>query len=151
MNVNEEAFLRMLAVSEGTDHVGDRGYNVLVGGNVFSSYARHPGVRVALPRRGAPTLYSTAAGRYQFKLSTWNDLAAKLALRDFSPDSQDLACLELIRQRGAQADVRSGNIEVAIDKCRAVWASLPGAGYGQRENSMHSLLDCYREAGGVMA
>ena len=30
-------------------------------------------------------------------------------------------------------DVLAGRIETAISKCRNIWASLPGAGYGHRE------------------
>ena len=148
MQANEQAFLDMLAVSEGTYGHGDNGYNVLVGGDLFHGYAKHPDVLVALNSKG---LKSTAAGRYQFLKRTWDALAAKLHLRDFSPASQDVAALELIAERGAADDVRSGRFADAVQKCRKIWASLPGAGYGQRENAIKSLQAAYIRAGGTLA
>ncbi|PTA84958.1 lysozyme, partial [Kluyvera sp. Nf5] len=35
--------------------------------------------------------------------------------------------------------------------CCTVWASLPGAGYGQREHTLNSLITVWRTAGGGMA
>lgn len=151
MNVNNRsAFLYMLAISEGTQGIGDRGYNALVGGSTFSNYAAHPDVLVNLPRRNNTPLKSTAAGRYQFIHSTWLDLATKLGLKDFSPASQDVACMELVRECGALDDVDAGRISVAISKCSHIWASLPGAGYGQHENVLASLLATFTQAGGVL-
>ena len=34
-----------------------------------------------------------------------------------------------------------GDIRQAIDRCSNIWASLPGAGYGQFEQG-HKLPDC---------
>ncbi|EBO6560266.1 lysozyme, partial [Salmonella enterica] len=48
-------------------------------------------------------------------------------------------------------DLRQGRIERAISRCRNIWASLPGAGYGQREHSPERLVTVWRTAGGVMA
>jgi len=61
MTGNERAFLDTLAVSEDTFGHGDNGYNVIVGGELFHDYSRHPDVLVTLNKRG---LKSTAAGRY---------------------------------------------------------------------------------------
>lgn len=90
MTDNVKAFLDTLASSEGTRGHGDDGYNVLVGGDLFHDYSKHPDVLVTLNRKG---LKSTAAGRYQFLYSTWRDLQAKLRLPDFSPASQDKAAV----------------------------------------------------------
>jgi muramidase (phage lysozyme) len=148
MQANEKAFLDMLAVSEGTYGHGDNGYNVIVGGDLFHGYGKHPNVLVTLNKAG---LKSTAAGRYQFLKRTWDALALKLHLPDFSPASQDLAALELIAECGASDDVRSGRFADAVYKCRKIWASLPGAGYGQHENSLESLESAYIRAGGSLA
>lgn len=148
MQANERAFLDMLAVSEGTYGHGDNGYNVLVGGDLFHDYGKHPNVLVTLNKAG---LKSTAAGRYQFLKRTWDSLAAKLHLTDFSPAAQDVAALELIAERGAADDVRSGRFADAVAKCAPIWASLPGAGYGQRESSLKALEAAYIRAGGRRA
>lgn len=142
------AFLDMLAVSEGTQGRGDDGYNVIVGGELFNGYAAHPQKSIWLPRY---SVYSTAAGRYQFLKGTWGNLQTMLHLPNFSPVSQDLAAVELIRGRGALADVKAGRFAVAVQKCAKEWASLPGAGYGQREVAISKLQAAYAAAGGTYA
>ena len=37
----------------------------------------------------------------------------------------------------------------AIDRCSNIWASLPGAGYGQFEHKADSLIAKFKEAGGT--
>lgn len=143
---NLAAFLWMIRVSEGT--AGAEGYRTMVGGSLFDSYADHPRVLVDLPRLG---IKSSAAGAYQILRRTWDGVAKKLGLVDFSPASQDAAALELIRQRGALAAVREGRFADAVGKCRKEWASLPGAGYGQHENTLSRLMAAYEQAGGVYA
>jgi muramidase (phage lysozyme) len=141
------AFLDMLAYAEGTTlYGGDDGYNVLVGGTLFDSYEHHPRIYVPLTRY---KVTSSAAGRYQFLAKTWDALKAKLSLPDFGPVSQDRAAIQLIRERKAYQDVKNGDIRTAISKCRNIWASLPGAGYGQREHKLSDLLAVYSKAGGM--
>ena len=71
------------------------GYNVLNGGERFTSFADHP------RRKGAGGT-TTAAGRYQFVKATWDRAATALNLKDFSPESQDKAAWWL-----AQADYKA--------------------------------------------
>lgn len=59
-------------------------YNVLNGGERFSSYADHP-------RRVGAGGTATAAGRYQFVKGTWDRAQAATGVPDFSPASQDKA------------------------------------------------------------
>lgn len=145
---NAKAFLDAIAYSEGTAGHGDDGYNVLVGGDLFHSYADHPRKMVTLNKAG---LKSTAAGRYQLLWGTWCDLKAKLGLSDFGHESQDRAALELVRECHATDDVEAGNFDAAVAKCAHIWASFPGAGYGQRENELTKLRDAFVRAGGVLA
>lgn len=148
MNPNRKAFLDMIAVSEGTAHIGNNGYNVIVGGALFESYADHPRKLVVLNKAG---LKSTAAGRYQI-LSRYFDIYKKvLKLSDFSPASQDAIALQLIKECRALSDVDAGRFNDAVRKCRSRWASLPGAGYGQHENTLEDLRVAYRDAGGTFA
>lgn len=150
-NPNVRAFLDMIAVSEGTS--GPEGYRFMFGyprnpDRLITSYADHPRQYFSFTA-GGRTQKTSAAGRYQFLASTWDDLRAKLRLPDFSPASQDMAAIELVRQRGALNDVRAGRIAAAIAKCAKTWASLPGAGYGQPEQKMATLLTAYAQAGGT--
>lgn len=143
---NIAAFLDMLAYSEGTLKYGkDDGYNVIVGGSLFSSYSSHPKKLITLN----PTLKSTAAGRYQLLGRYYDAYKILLHLNDFSPISQDAIAIQQIRERKALAPISVGNIREAIERCCNIWASLPGAGYGQRENKLENLIDFYKSLGGV--
>lgn len=146
---NVQAFLDMLAWSEGTDNgrqpTRDRGYDVIVGGQLFQGYADHPRVLVDLPKL---KIRSTAAGRYQLLRRYYDAYRKTLNLRDFSPLSQDLIALQQIRERRALPLIQAGRIAEAIAKVRNIWASLPGAGYGQHEQKLDRLLEVYRQAGG---
>lgn len=144
---NLQAFLDMIAVSEGTKHLGENGYNVLVGGTLFEGYADHPRQLVTLN----PQLKSTAAGRYQILARYFDAYRRTLGLPDFSPASQDAIAVQMIREQKALADVEAGRFAVAVEKCRNIWASLPGAGYGQHENTLAKLQHAYLQHGGTLA
>ena len=64
-NNQRKAFLDMLAWSEGTNNgrqkTRNHGYDVIVGGELFTDYSDHPRKLVTLN----PKLKSTGAGRYQ--------------------------------------------------------------------------------------
>jgi muramidase (phage lysozyme) len=138
---NLKAFLFMLQYSEGT--YGSNAYRTLFGGELFDNYSGHP--RIAVTKGN---LTSTAAGAYQILYRTWVSIQSTMSLPDFSPQSQDRGAIELIRRRGALDDVMSGRLSLAINKCRKEWASLPNAGYGQREQSLQTLTRIYQQSGG---
>lgn len=156
---NLHAFLDMLAWSEGTSTSPAtrwNGYDVIVTGidkkpEVFTDFSDHPfnGGRKSkvINSKG---LTSNASGRYQFMLKDWAHYKAQLKLPDFSPASQDLWAIQLIRERKALSDIEAGNIASAIQKCRNIWASLPGAGYNQPEHSLDKLIAQYVKAGGTV-
>ena len=45
-----------------------------------------------------------------------------------------------VKERGALPVIDRGDIRQAIDRCSNIWASLPGAGYGQFEHKADSLI-----------
>ncbi|MEV8140612.1 glycoside hydrolase family 24 protein [Pseudarthrobacter oxydans] len=145
---NRAAFLAMIRYAEGTD--GPRGYETMFGYRYFDSYADHPRQYFPFTDGAGRQLKSSAAGAYQIIVKTWDTLRARLGLPDFSPASQDAAALELIRERGALADVDAGRFADAVRKVSKVWASLPGAGYAQPERALSSLYAAYRSAGGTV-
>ena len=147
MTPNQKAFLDMIASSEGTIGLGNNGYNVLVGGTFFDSYADHPRIIVHL-KNG---LNSSAAGRYQLLARYFDPYKELLSLPDFSPASQDAIALQQIRECGAIDNIEAGLIGIAIAKCSHIWASLPGANYGQHENTVQYLTSIYKNAGGSVA
>jgi lysozyme len=143
---NLRAFMQMIRVSEGT--AGPDGYRTIVGGSLFDDYSDHPRELIWIPRIND---YSSAAGAFQIIRRTWDGVQRKLGLTDFSPASQDRACVELIRQRGGLHLAMNGEFAAAVERCKKEWASLPGAGYNQRENSMATLQAAYLNAGGQLA
>lgn len=146
---NVRAFLDMLAWSEigpGLLEHSDDGYDVLVGSTqraplLFDSYATHPNVY-------NKRCNSTAAGRYQILARYWPHYRDLLKLPDFGPVSQDLYAIQQLRERQAIPLIEAGHIVAAIAKVSNIWASLPGAGYGQHENEMKNMLAVYKAAGG---
>lgn len=144
-NANVQAFLRVIRHAEGT--AGANGYRTMFTGILFDNgFADHP-----RQTHCAGSLCSTAAGAYQFLSSTWDYLRLRLKLKDFSPLSQDMAAVELIREKGAIDDVVAGRFETAIAKVNKVWASLPGSPYGQPTKTMAELKGVYSQTGGNFA
>lgn len=153
---NERAFLKMLTVSEGTStskYTKNNGYDVIVNGiggepKTFTDYSKHPNVLVTVNNKG---LKSTAAGAYQILYKYWVAYKKQLGLKGFYPEDQDAIAMQLIKECKARDDINAGRIEAAITKCRSRWASLPGAGYGQFEHKMDTLVSAYKKAGGTVA
>ena len=155
-NTNLQAFLKTISFSEGTNTPD--GYRTIFGGTqahpiLFDNgFVDHP--RLVQNVNG---LKSDAAGRYQFMSFTWDELKQKLGLTDFSPESQDNACCELISERNALNDACEGNFDVAIQKCCTIWASFPdadknGASHygGQPSHPLSTLRDFYLSQGGTL-
>lgn len=160
MNQNIVAFMKTIRFSEGTlNHplTTNGGYDVIVTGvdgkpEVFTDYRDHP---FANGRPGKifnkAGQRSTASGAYQQLYKYWPTYKRQLGLKDFSPDSQDKLCLQLLKERRAIQDIEGGYISRAIEKCSNIWASFPGAGYGQREHKIETLLEAYKNFGGELA
>lgn len=159
MTPNRKAFLDMLAVSEGTSTsplTQNDGYDVIVTGvdgpEIFDDYSQHPFASGRPPKQiNRKGLYSTASGRYQFMLKHWAHYRDQLGLPDFGPDSQDRWAIQLIRERGALPLIDNGSFVLAVARVRNLWASLPGAGYGQPEHGIDKLKRAYLDAGGRMS
>lgn len=161
-NSNVQAFMALIRKPESNGI-----YNVLYGGGTFSDYSQHPQVRVPFynPKRapngdGSPNDYSTAAGAYQINYPTWlliQSLAAleKIPLLDFSPASQDIAAVLLLKMNGALPLVLYGHFKEALYEASGGangllgWASLPGSTSGQHQISLATAQQIYAAAGGV--
>ncbi len=144
----------MLAWSEGSERTSTEtrkhgyGYDVIVGGELFTDYSDHPRKLVTLN----PKLKSTGAGRYQLLSRWWDAYRKQLGLKRLLSEKKDAVALQQIKEawrftylividRGDQA----------IDRCCSnIWASLPGAGYGQFEHKADSLIAKFKEAGGTV-
>jgi len=111
-------------------------YDIRYGGGRITDFSDHP--RIYTPIMNGPDVgkRSSAAGRYQFIGSTWDDQARKLGLKDFSPESQDKAAWNLAWEtykrntgRDLEEDLKGGDPARMASIARALsgqWASLPG-------------------------
>jgi muramidase (phage lysozyme) len=108
-------------------------YDVMYGGNRFQGFADHP--RVPVPITSGPDAgqTSTAAGRYQFLGSTWDQQKQKLGLTDFSPANQDAAAWDLAQTeyktktgKDLLTALRSGQTADVLPALSGQWSSLPG-------------------------
>ena len=143
---NVQAFLDMIRHSEGT--ATPNGYRTMFGGKLFESFDDHPHIFFNYRNKAGQVIRTSAAGAYQITYTTWQSLRDILGLKDFSQESQDLCAVELIREKGALYTVKGGYFVDAINKVRAVWASLPGAGCHQPEHTLAEAEQWYADAGG---
>ena len=148
---NRTAFVAMIGLSElgaGLINNSDEGYNVLVGSTanhpiLFNSYATHPHVY-------NKQFNSTAAGLLQIIYPTWLGLCKNYGFTDFGKQTQVEMGIKLITERHAIDDVDNGNFAIAVQKCSAEWASLPGGDSGQHQNQLTLLAQYFTNAGGVI-
>ena len=149
-NQRIKAFLDMLAWSEGTDNgrqkTRNHGYDVIVGGELFTDYSTSPSQNNHAKPKTQINRRRTLPASFRW----WDAYRKQLGLKDFSPKSQDAVALQQIKERGALPMIDRGDIRQAIDRCSNIWASLPGAGYGQFEHKADSLIAKFKEAGGTV-
>jgi len=134
-----------------------RCYTTFFGGARFSDLSDHPVITLEMkPVRLSdamckaagfgPGCVSSAAGAYQFILSTWERLRKKGDfLEDFSPANQSEAALRLLEEIGARNKYLEGDLEGAIRTAGRAWASLPGSKAQQNPKAMQYCIDRYNE------
>ena len=139
---NVAAMLR--CIRERETGQGANAYLTINGGAQFSSFAAHPYDDVPTTKGGR------AAGAYQFLGTTWANLCEQYEFPDFSPDSQDLGAIALIKGRGALSDVIAGRFEAAVAKLRPEWTSLPGASESSSSWTMDKAKAVFVHWGGKL-
>ncbi len=141
---NVRAMLAVIRKGEGTSDAN--GYRRIFGGQLFNGFADHP--RVTVNKNGYK---SSAAGAYQFLISSWDETKRVMGLKDFTPATQDLAALGRIAARGALDDVIAGRFLTAIKKLGKEWASLPYSPYGQPTQTIQGAQSIYLANNGTIA
>lgn len=158
ISANLNALLDTIAFAEGTisnPFTADDGYDIIVTGidgkEKMTSYADHPFANGRASKViNSKGLTSNAAGRYQQMLRDWPHYKALLKLPDFGPESQDRLAIQHIKECGALDLANDGKFYLVIPKIRNIWASLPGAGYGQREVDLAVLANYFVMRGGAI-
>lgn len=127
--------LDVIAKAEGVKH----GYNTMFGNQRIDNLSAHPNIRKQFKQTDGKMNVTTAAGRYQFLKPTWDGLSRQYGLKDFSPQSQDIAAVALLAQNGALPYVLKGDFATAIQKSGGTWASLPSSQYKQGKRSWNDV------------
>lgn len=148
-NVNVRAFLQAIADAEGGGY--DFKYGAVKGKRTdpwrFTDYSTHPG-----PGYGGIT---TAAGMYQINKATWQDHGERrMGLTDFTPETQDLIAVSMLRGLGVIDKIMGGDIEAGVSQASRQWAALPmGRDQGGRHNQPYVKFErfeaTYKAAGGT--
>lgn len=143
------ALMRTISVSESND---PNPYGLLYGGERFSSWENHPDRCVPIvsgPNVGDCT---TAAGRYQFITSTWQEKAHQYHPKpdgwlfwqrySFDPNSQDRVIYRWLSDPEAWnidvgAQLKAGKLQTVLQHLSGTWTSL---GYGIETNEMSPYL-----------
>lgn len=116
---NIQAFLKAIAEAEGGGY--DFKYGAIRGKRNdpwrFTDFSTHPGAGF-----GGKT---TAAGMYQENIDTWREMGGNMGLSDFTPETQDLVAVEILRIIKAIDKIKAGDISGALDKASHRWSSLP--------------------------
>ena len=142
------ALMRTISASEANS---SRPYHIIYGGQHIDSLKQHPNQCITIsngPNRGR---CSTAAGRYQFLNTTWEEKAAQYHpqpsrfLRknySFEPEYQDQVLYSWLRDKRAwEMDItkllEQGQIDTVLEMLSPTWTSL---GYGIENNSITKRL-----------
>lgn len=135
-NKNVQAFLGLIRDTEGTAKGADP-YRVYGGSpnNQIKDLSKPDFKRWGFTQTDGKKNTSSASGAYQFLERTWNSLAKQHGLTDFSPRSQDLGAIALLKQSGALDAILKGDFDTAVKKANRTWASLPGSPYAQHTRS----------------
>jgi muramidase (phage lysozyme) len=140
---NVKAFYAV--VRRGESSLGAQAYTMISGGGSFSDFTRHPFAGLSTKQGGR------AAGAPQFIPSTWQEIAERYSLPDFSPASQDLGYVGcLLKRSGAIEALLAGRFEEAVRICRPEWTSLPGASENNPAWNMDKARALYLDNGGKL-
>lgn len=62
---------------------------------------------------------------YQITVDTWRQFGGKMGLSDFTPNTQDLIAVDMLRTIGVIDKIKAGDVAGAMPKAALKWAALP--------------------------
>lgn len=130
-NPNVKKMLDIITASEGVK----LGYNTGFGNENIADLSKHPNQKKSFTETTGNKNKTTAAGRYQFLNPTWNGVANRFDLKDFSPRNQDIGAVALLAENGALPYVLKGDFKTAVAKSGGTWASFPTSKAPQNKRS----------------
>lgn len=167
--VNLDAFLALIRSTEGSDP-NPKGWNPYAVTYAYAFEIQDFTLHPSDPARGrdrwrgvplpdemcrdagfSPGCVSTAAGAYQINWPTWRHFAPIAAVTDFSWESQDRVCVEILMYEGAYESILAGRVDLALPLAGRRWASLPHAKTKKQPKvTLTRAYDIYTGAGGVI-
>jgi len=133
-------------------------YDVIYGGRHIDDLSHHPHIAVPIasgPNKGKT---SSAAGKYQFLGDTWDDIAGRYGLQDFSPANQDYGAWALaneVYRKKTGGDLtealRAGKLPEVAQTLSGTWTSLAGGIEAQPQGQGRGLLANYQTGMGQIA
>jgi muramidase (phage lysozyme) len=150
-NPNVSAYLKAIASAEGGGY--DFKYGAFKGKKNdpwrFTDFSTHPGTGLG----GV----NTAAGMYQITKDTWTDHGEKMmGLTDFTPATQDLIAVDMLRRNGTLDKIMNGDIAGSMSQNAPSWSSLPQGpgmpGYWPKQPYLNyqDFLQSYKNFGGTV-
>ena len=148
------ALMRTISVSEANS---ERPYHILYGGKHVDNLKEHPNKCMGISRGPNRGKCSTAAGRYQFLNTTWNEKAQQYHPQpsqfltqhySFEPEYQDQVLYAWLSDNQAWGVsitelLEQGEIDTVFKLLSSTWTSL---GYGIENNSFtNSLPKVYKK------
>ncbi|MBR8826353.1 MAG: glycoside hydrolase family protein [Gomphosphaeria aponina SAG 52.96 = DSM 107014] len=143
------ALMRTITASEANV---SKPYHVIYGGEYVSDLSTHPNRCILINKKSNTNQCSTAAGRYQFINTTWDEKAQRYHPQvsglfwwksySFEPEYQDAVVYAwLSDSQGWGVDIsqllREGKIQEVLKLLSGTWTSL---GYGKETNFMSRYL-----------
>jgi len=144
---NITKFGNLIALAEGTGQAGADAYRIAFGGAKVSDLSKHPDMLVGFTETTGKKNKSSAAGKYQFLKSTWDEMSAKTGVTDFSPASQETNFRQLLKQKKVLHLVENGDFTAAINKLGSTFASLPSSKYKQNKRDWAWIAKTASELG----
>lgn len=137
-------FRDLIAASEGGTYNRLFGFDNQGRPRYFSDFSKFPDSPAKYQKADGTIGESNDAGRYQININTYNRLAKRLGITDFSPRSQDIIANALILENSkASKALQDGDIGAAVSAMNKVWVSLPGGPNGVGHRSMQFIQDAY--------
>ena len=137
-------FRDLIAASEGGTYNRLFGFDNQGKPRYFSDFSKFPDSPAKYQKADGTIGESNDAGRYQINIKTYNRLAKRLGITDFSPRSQDIIANALILENSkASKALQDGDIGAAVSALNKVWLSLPGGPNGVGHRSMQFIQDAY--------
>ena len=141
---NFSDFRDLIAASEGGTYNRLFGFDNQGRPRYFSDFTKFPDSPAKYQKADGTIGESNDAGRYQINIKTYNRLAKRLGITDFSPRSQDIIANALILENSkASKALQDGDIGAAVSALNKVWLSLPGGPNGVGHRSMQFIQDAY--------